>query len=64
MLQAIGMEARKPALPCPGLLDDAGAVRDVCRVCGKCDDIIRDMLRDIAPAAVNDQASEPARTPA
>ncbi len=64
MLQVIGMEARRPAPPCAGLLDETGAVRDACRDCGKCDDIIRDMLRGIAPTAVNNQASEPARTPA
>ena len=30
--------------PCPGLLDDAGAVRDGCRACGRCNDLIRDMI--------------------
>jgi hypothetical protein len=34
-------------VPCPGLLDDAGAVRDGCRACGRCDDLIRDMMADI-----------------
>ena len=37
--------------PCLGLLDDAGAVRDVCRACGKCDDLIRDMMADIVIGA-------------
>jgi hypothetical protein len=37
--------------PYPGLLDDAGAVRDVCQACGRCDDLIRDMMADIVIGA-------------
>jgi hypothetical protein len=37
--------------PCPRLLDDAGAVRDVCRACGRCDELIRDMMADIVMGA-------------
>ena len=39
------------AARCPGLLDDAGAIRDGCRTCGRCDDLIRDMMADIVIGA-------------
>ena len=39
------------AAPCRGLLDDAGAIRDGCRTCGRCDDLIRDMMADIVIGA-------------
>ena len=56
MLQVITAKlAKQAAPPCPGLLDEAGVVRDDCRVCGKCDDIIEDMLRGIGPTVVDDQ---------
>jgi len=48
--------------PCPGLLDDAGAVRDVCRACGRCDDLIRDMMADIVMGAGRRQAETGAIT--
>ena len=64
MLQTTAIAGRKPALPCPGLVDAAGTVRDTCRACGKCDDIIRDMLRGVARSAVNNQSIQPAMKPA
>ena len=48
--------------PCPGLLDDAGAVRDGCRACGRCDDLIRDMMADVVIGAGRRQAETGAIT--
>jgi hypothetical protein len=48
MLQANA--TRNGPAPCPGVVDQAGAVRDGCRVCGKCDDLIRVMMQDIVAA--------------
>jgi hypothetical protein len=63
MLQSTSVEGPTQAPPCPGLIDDAGVVRDACRVCGKCDDIIRGLTRDIAASSAK-QPFEPARMPA
>jgi hypothetical protein len=63
MLQTIGVEGVARAAPCPGLLDDVGAIRDTCLACGRCDDVIRDMMRGIAVPSVNKQPDAPARAP-
>ena len=45
-------EDQKRAIPCLGLVDTAGDIRNACRVCGKCDDLIRDMMRDIVAVSI------------
>ena len=60
MLQA-NQAGKGRTAPCPGLVDDAGIVRDACRVCGKCDDLIGDLMRDMVAAPAEPKQE---RTPA
>ena len=55
-----------PATPFPGLIDEAGAIRATCRVCGKCDALVRDLMQDVAVAGTNvgKQTRQPAAAPA
>lgn len=67
MLHTMDADGRKPAAPCPGLLDEAGVVRDACRVCGKCDDLIARLMQDGTIAGTDDRTQtrrQPAAMPA
>jgi hypothetical protein len=49
------------AAPCPGVFTEARTIRDACRVCGKCDAILRDLTREIVAAGMTspDQSGRP-----